>query len=114
MPLHDWSDDRGWDSMHLLWLSQLLDWVQPRLPSGFRAYFGAVPALTIDAPAGARPDMAVRKWRSETESTGGGAGALPDEEAVATFVLDEQRAVHVDFHGQLIAAIELISPRNKD
>ena len=34
--------------------------------------------------------------------------------ALATVVLDEQRAVHVDFHGQLMAAIELISPRNKD
>ena len=28
--------------------------------------------------------------------------------------LDPQLAVHIDFHGQLIAAIELVSPRNKD
>ena len=40
MPLHDWSDDRGWDSVHFLWLAQLIDWVQPRLP-GSRAYAGA-------------------------------------------------------------------------
>jgi len=30
------------------------------------------------------------------------------------FRLDPQRAVHIDFHGQLIAAIEIVSPRNKD
>ena len=116
MPLHDWSDDRGWESMHLLWLNQLLDWVQPRLPEGFRAYLGAVPALTIDTTNG-RPDLNVRKW--STESTPAAASAeqtltAPDEEAVATFTLDPQRAVHIDYHGQLIAAIELLSPRNKD
>lgn len=119
MPLHDWSDDRGWDSVHLLWLNQLLEWVQPRLPAGFRAYLGAIPALTIDTPAMAigRPDVGVRKWPVEAEHRAeaeGPSAAAPDEEAIATFVLDEQRAVHIDFHGQLIAAIELISPRNKD
>src|SRR5262249_36076307 len=31
-----------------------------------------------------------------------------------TIRLDPQQAVHIDFHGQLIAAIELVSPRNKD
>lgn len=122
MPLHDWSDDRGWDSVHLLWLNQLLDWVQPRLPAGFRAYLGAVPALTIDTPAG-RPDVGVRQWPvgatpQAGERTAGAGGApaadAPDEEAMATFVLDEQRAIHIDARGQLVAAIELTSPRNKD
>src|SRR5262249_40391616 len=28
--------------------------------------------------------------------------------------LDPQRAIHVDWHGQLIAAVEVVSPRNKD
>ena len=64
MPLHDWNDDRGWESVHLLWLNQLLEWVQPRLPAGFRAYLGAVPALTIDAPNG-RPDAGVGKWPAD-------------------------------------------------
>jgi hypothetical protein len=38
----------------------------------------------------------------------------PDLKATVTVQLDPQRAVHVDFHGQLIAAIEVVSPRNKD
>src|SRR3982750_3551345 len=105
MPLHDWRDDRGWESVHLLWLNQLLDWVQPRLPAGFRAYLGAVPALTIDTPNG-RPDLSVRKWPVDSATSATSAElvvAAPDEEAVATFTLDPQRAVHVDYHGQLIA-----------
>jgi hypothetical protein len=114
MPLHDWRDDRGWDSLHLVWQNQLLDWVQPRLPEGYRAYLGSVPALTIDIPNG-RPDLGVRNWSQETPPMATGtATAGPDTEAIATFTLDAQRAVHIDLHGQLIAAIELVSPRNKD
>jgi hypothetical protein len=30
MPLHDWTDDRGWDSIHQLWINALLFWVQDR------------------------------------------------------------------------------------
>src|SRR5437879_2481589 len=111
MPLHDWRDDRGWESVHLLWLAQLLDWIQPRLPEGFRAYLGSVPALTIDVPNG-RPDMSVRQWLAPPAEAppadGPAAGPEPDEEAVATFLLDPQRAVHIDLHGQLIAALEVI------
>ena len=61
MPLHDWTDDRGWDGVHTIWLTQLLDWVQPRLPEGFRAYVGSVPALTVDTTNG-KPDVTVRQW----------------------------------------------------
>lgn len=115
MPLHDWRDERGWDGVYLLWLAQLLDWVQPRLPPGFRAYVGAVPALTLEAGNG-KPDVTVRGWRSPLADASPGAGVAlaPDRETVAAFTPDAQRALHVDWHGQLIAAVELVSPRNKD
>lgn len=115
MPLHDWKDERGWDGVHLLWLAQLLDWIQPRLPPGFRAYVGAVPALTLEAANG-KPDVTGRGWRSPPagpEPTGSTTLA-PDRETVATFTVDPQRALHVDWHGQLIAAVEIVAPRNKD
>lgn len=115
MPLHDWSDDRGWDGLHLIWLSQMIDWLQPRLPEGYRAYVGSVPALTIESSNG-RPDVSVRQWSPKPVEAGvttGNAGE-PDQEAVATFTLDPQKAIHIDWHGQLISAIELVSPRNKD
>jgi Protein of unknown function (DUF4058) len=117
MPLHDWRDDRGWDSVHPVWLNQLLDWVQPRLPSDYRAYLGSVPALTIDAPNG-RPDLNVRSWTPTQKESAPAATAAgdqePDQEAVATFTMDPQRAVHIDLHGRLVAAMEVVSPRNKD
>jgi hypothetical protein len=114
MPLHDWRDDWGWDSLHLVWQNQLLDWVQPRLPEGYRAYLGSVPALTVDIPNG-RPDLGVRKWLPETPTVSSDTATVePDTETIASFTLDSQRAIHIDLHGQLIAAIELVSPRNKD
>jgi hypothetical protein len=118
MPLHDWSDDRGCDSLHLVWQAQLLDWVQPRLPEGYRAYLGAVPALTVDTPNG-RPDLGVRNWlppapQPLVPTAPQGTAIAPDAEAVATLTLDPLRAIHIDAHGRLVAAIELVSPRNKD
>jgi hypothetical protein len=117
MPLHDWRDDRGWTGLHLLWQAHLLDWIQPRLPAGYRAYLGSVPALTIDVPNG-KPDLGVRRWQpgqAPTAAEGGAANSPePDAEAVAVFDLDPQTAVHIDLHGRLVGAIELVSPRNKD
>jgi hypothetical protein len=113
--LHDWRDDRRWDGGHLLWLAQLLDWVQPRLPPGFRAYLGSVPALTLEAGDG-KPDVTVRGWRGPAAQTAPDPAPVlaQDRETVAAFTPDNQRALHVDWHGQLIAAVELVSPRNKD
>src|SRR5262249_49284236 len=116
MPLHDWTDDRGWDGLHIIWQTMLLDWVQPRLPEGYRAYLGAVPALTIDSPNGRR-DMMVRNWRQKEPPVADSSASEtvePDTETVAVFELDPQMALHIDLHGQLIAAAEIVSPRNKD
>jgi hypothetical protein len=115
MPLHDWTDERGWDSVHPFWLAYLVEWVQPRLPEGYRAFLGSVPALTVAAGNG-KPDVSVRQWepRPAAEASTDTAVMEPDLEASVAFRLDPQPAVHVDFHGQLIAAIEVVSPRNKD
>lgn len=116
MPLHDWTDDRGWDSVHPIWLTYLIEWVQPLLPGGYKAFLGGVPALTV-ASANGRPDVGVRQWgpaQPVREATTDTAVLEPDQELSATIRLDPQRAVHIDFHGQLVAAIEIVSPRNKD
>jgi hypothetical protein len=94
----------------------MLDWIQPRLPEGYRAYVGSMPALTVDANNG-RPDVTVRQWTpapAVASATGTISTVDPDQENIATFELDPQRAIHIDLHGQLIGAIELVSPRNKD
>jgi hypothetical protein len=53
MPLHDWTDRPGWEGVHHLWISELLRWVKPRLPEGYRAYVGSentMAAAPFDPP----------------------------------------------------------------
>jgi hypothetical protein len=116
MPLHDWTDERGWDSVHPFWLTYLVEWIQPRLPEGYRAFLGGVPALTV-ASGNGKPDISFCQWTPELPADDGiseATGLKPDLEASVAIRLDPQLAVHIDLHGQLIAAIELVSPRNKD
>lgn len=116
MPLHDWADERGWDGVHLLWLGELVRWLRPRLPEAFRAYVGSVPALTVESTNG-RPDLQVRRWQPEPPKSAQETTTTllePDLEGVANFRFDPHQAIHIDHHGCLVAAIELVSPRNKD
>ena len=66
MPLHDWRDDRGWNSLHLVWQAQLLPG-STRSPGRLPAYLGSVPALTIDVPNGV--PICVRQWPAEPMTT---------------------------------------------
>jgi hypothetical protein len=118
MPLHDWSDDRGWDSVHQLWINALLFWLQERLPAGYHAHLGSVPGLS-PYPESARPEVSVRNWGDKIteklpEPTATVEGPEPDFHAVALYVAEPPSAVHILFHGHLVAAIELVAPRNKD
>src|SRR5687768_12510163 len=116
MPLHDWTDERGWDSVHPFWLAYLVEWVQPRLPEGYKAFLGGVPALTVSTGNG-KPDVSVRQMEPQPAPEVRAAETTvlePDLEARGFVRLYPQHAVHIDFHGQLIAAIEIVSPRNKD
>jgi hypothetical protein len=116
MPLHDWTDERGRDSVHPVWLTYLLEYVQDRLPEGYKAFLGGVPSLTVDSGHG-KPDVSVRQWDQEpaAEPATSSTNVLePDLEASVAFRFDPQRALHIDFHGQLVAALEIVSPRNKD
>ncbi len=119
MPLHDWTDRPGWEGMHHLWITELLRFIKPRLPAGFRAYIGSAPLLAVGAPS-ERPDVGVRSWSLADEAQPKEPTAVesypierPDEE-IAVATLDPETAVLVERQGRLIAAVELISPRNKD
>ncbi len=123
MPLHNWRNDRGFNGLHIIWQNELLYWLQPRLPEGYRAYLGSVPAITLDTltnghsdPTGGQPDLSVRNWQPDPSRVAAAVAdpMAPDLEALAVFEMDPQTAVHIDYHGQLIAAIEIVSPRNKD
>ncbi len=120
MPLHEWCDREGWDGVHHLWITELLRWIKPRLPGGYRAYIGVAPTLAVGAPM-ERSDVGVREWAeplqpagaSAASSTSGTDVAEPDEE-IAVATLDPGTAVFVEHRGRLVAAVELISPRNKN
>jgi hypothetical protein len=120
MPLHDWDELTGWEGVHHWWITHLFHWIKPRLPPEFRAYVGSVPTLGVgDSPE--RPDVAVRHWLPEPPAE---IPMVPDSESegsweqplveTAVLTLDPQTALYVFYRGRLVAAVELISPRNKD
>src|SRR5258708_8227 len=120
MPLHDWTQDEGWDSVHILWLTHLFHWIKPRLPNEFRAYVGSIPSLAVSGLT-ERPDVAVRHWLPEppAESPSSAeqisATALREEPDIetATLTLEPHKSLYVTHRGRLVAAVELVSPRNK-
>jgi hypothetical protein len=122
MPLHDWNSHSRWEGVHLLWITELLRWVKPGLPDGYRAYLGAAPTVAVGAPP-ERLDVGVRQWSEEPASGSDSpapqaaatqeAQAEPDEE-IAVATLDPSTALYVERQGRLVAAVELVSPRNKD
>jgi len=111
MPLHDWATTSGWEGVHLLWMTELVRHLKGRLPAGFRAYLGTVPVIAVGEPA-VRRDVSVRSEAS-LRPTATGDGMEPDVE-VAVATLDPEPALHVAYAGRLVAAVELVSPRNKD
>lgn len=121
MPLHEWTGRGGWEGMHHLWITELLRWVKPRLPEGYRAYIGTAPLLAIGAPT-ERPDVAVRAWpnegmsepREQSATSGGEADEIEPDLEVAVPTLDPDIALFVERQGRLVSAVELVSPRNKD
>jgi hypothetical protein len=120
MPLHDWADRAGWEGMHHLWIAELLHWVKPRLPAGYRAHIGSASLLAVGAPA-ERLDVGVRRWSAESTGSeepaptpSGDADQVEPDVEVAVAAIDPGAALFVERHGRLVAAVELVSPRNKD
>lgn len=110
MPLHDWTDRYGWEGLHHVWMAELLTDLRYSLPPPYRVVIGSSPLVGIgDLPV--KPDVAVTNGKHAN----GTAGGLrePDCEVAVTFA-EEDLTVQVKRDGRLIAAIEFISPRNKD
>ena len=91
------------------------------MPAGYKAYIGTTPAFAIGAPSKQRPDVGVRNWLTEAPPPPPEYPAAPSPDAddepdqeIALAVLESQSALFVAHDDRLIAAIELVSPRNKD
>jgi hypothetical protein len=77
-----------------------------------------MPTVAIDAPS-EKPDVSVRRWEAQPApqpppaATAQPAPGEPDVE-VAVAAIEASTALYVEKQGLLIAAVELVSPRNKD
>ena len=115
MPLHDWNQLSGFEGVHIFWMTDIARYLKGCLPADYRAIIGASPFVAVDVKG--KPDIAVRSATSENPTNGGVSQATdewqPDVE-VAVATLPEDTSVLVEKAGRLVAAIELISPRNKD
>src|SRR5205809_1455853 len=99
MPLHDWAALPGWEGVHQVWMVELLYWIKPRLPAGYRAYIGTTPTFAIDAPPEERPDVGVRDWPPGAAPSPPAPPAPPAEEPdqeVAVATLAEDKAILVE------------------
>jgi len=116
MPLHDWYDLSGWEGVHTLWMGDLLRWIKPRLPEGYRAYIGAAPMLAIGGTL-EKPDIQVRKGSPDAPAPplpGTESDQMEPDQQIALASLDAGTSLYVEQNRCMVAAIELISPRNKD
>lgn len=111
MPLHDWTDRHGWEGLHHVWMTELLTDLRYSLPPPYRVVIGSSPLVAIgDLPV--KPDVAVTNGKNSNGTVAGGVRE-PDCEVAVTFA-EEDLTVQVKRDGRLVAAIEFISPRNKD
>jgi hypothetical protein len=115
MPLHDWTDRTGWEGMHIFWMTEIARSLRASLPPGYRAVIGSSPLVAVGV-APVKPDVAVTNGSPRPNgSTAAPAHGAPEPDVeVAVATLEEDATVLVEREGRLVAALELISPRNKD
>jgi hypothetical protein len=113
MPLHDWTDRDNFDGLHLLWIAEITALLRHTLPPPFRVVVGSSPVVSL-GPERVNPDVAVTNGRPTGAAANAGVWREPDSEVAVTTVVEEDITVQVERNGRLVAAVELISPGNKD
>lgn len=88
MPLHDWTVTIGWEAIHLFWITELARHLKARLPAGFRTQLEVVPP--VDGGG----------WEGNVE--------------VGEPTPEIRPVLYVARAGSRVAAVELVSPLNKD
>src|SRR5262249_48153157 len=115
MPLHGWSRLPEWEGVHHLWISELYRSLKTKLPPGYRAGLATVPSLTIGRPA-THPDINVRRHSGLPAPAA--EPSLDDltgfDSEVTIVAIEPSTMVQVFRGGDLVAVLELLSPRNKD
>ncbi len=118
MPLHDWSERAEWEGVHIYWMGDIAQWLKPRLPKGYRPVIATSPFAHVGVSLG-KPDVSVLNTSPAApqealeESTAIGDDMQPDFETIAT-TLEEDHTLLIQKENRLVAAIEIVSPANKD
>ncbi len=112
MPLHDWTDRDNFDGFHTYWMTEIATLLRHTLPHPYRVLLGTSPRLALGGTLH-KPDVGVTNGHHDNGDSETAAYREPDTE-VAVATLEEDLTVQVERDGRLVAAIELISPRNKD
>jgi hypothetical protein len=114
------SEERHWESFHAAWAGSLADDLNRRLPEGYFAEetTHAGPGVEIDVPTWEQADGGQARAGGGTTATLPAAVWSPPAPALsvaAVFTDDfEVRVFSTRTGPRLVAAIELVSPRNKD
>src|SRR5947199_10683645 len=107
MSLHDWSALAGRDGVHQVWIVELLYWIQPRLPAGYRAYIGTTPPFAIGAPP----------RNGSPAAPAPAAPGEPDDEpdpAIAVTKPSSAPEMFGERKGRVMEAVEVVAIRSKD
>jgi hypothetical protein len=116
MPLHDWSKLPEWEGVHQLWIVGLYHDIKAKLPAGYRAALATVPSLTVGGPS-THPDVSVKRQpipEVDDSSLQSADDGLEFEAEVSLLALDSTTMIQIFRASNLVAALELISPGNKD
>jgi hypothetical protein len=112
MPLHDWTDDSLWENFHNYWIVKIAETIQPQLPEGYQVYIGSYSRVGLASAV--KPDVGVGGPVRMSPPAVGPAAAFEPDEVVAVATVEPETAVYVQYRGMMVAAVEIVSPRNKD
>lgn len=123
MPLRDHFrppliDDHSWETVHGMWPTYIVEVMKPLLPAGFQVGPRVRLGVTFELDAGVRERIG--SFRTAAEERGGAATATAAhpvhfiEADLGDY--DEYEVLVYDRRGErrLVAAIEIVSPGNKD
>lgn len=113
MPLHDWSDRHNFGGLHTLWTVEIYRALGRALPAGYEAHLGSSPFVSVGGDL-AFPDVGVRRTEEPIETAQLSPNGRQPDATIDVLDISEDTVAMVTRDGRLVAAIELVSPRNKD
>ena len=108
-PLHERTDRDNFDGFHTHWMTGIAGLLRRTTPP-YQVPLGSGPRMAVGGSRH-RPNVGVANGAHPHPPSAGGAVREPDDE-VTVATLEDEPTVQVERDGRMVAAIELISPRN--